>query len=239
MRRCLGLAAACAALLGVGAPALGQAPPLNPNQYGFQAPPAKQAEHEFAVYARCVAARRYERARDVVLAPYGSEEQSKAASKVTQGVGDSCLRSGLGDVQMTIRPDVLTGGLAQALVLKDFPDLAAVIDAAPVDQEAERQKVAQLTPTERFGRCVVWRDPAAVHALLRADRYSPQEREAIAALKEDMGYCLVEGTTLRINEMFLRNVTGIAAYRLAQQISPRGGQATSGTAAAGRGGIGA
>jgi hypothetical protein len=224
------LAAVCVTLL-VAAPALGQEPPPNPNQAGYQAPPAKQAEHEFAVYARCVAARRYERARNAVLAPYGSAEQSEAASKVTLGVGDSCLRTGLGSVYMTIRPDVLVGGLGQALVLKDFPDLPAVIGAAVVDPAVEREQAAQLTPDERFGRCVVWRDPAAVHALLSADRYSREERQAVAELKEDMGYCLVEGSTLRINQAFLRNVTGIAAYRLAQQISPRGRKGASATVA--------
>jgi len=205
----------------------------DPNQSGYKDTPAQQAEHEFMIYVRCVATRRYERARNVVLAPFGSSEQDKAFNKAVLSVGDPCLRTGFGSVHMNVRPDVLAGGLAQALVTRDFPDLPTVIEGAAVDADRERQRVLQLTPTERFGRCIVWRDPAAVQALLRADPRSPGERQAVQTLKRNMGYCLVEGSTLRINAMFLRSATAIAAYRLGQEISPRGARGAS-AAGAGR-----
>jgi hypothetical protein len=98
-----------------------------------------------------------------------------------------------------------------------------VIGGVEVDVAAEQAQAARLTATERFGRCLVWRDPRSVQALLQSIPSSNEAKQAVAGLKDDMGMCLAEGSTLRINELFLRNATGVAAYRLAQQLRPRGG----------------
>lgn len=230
MRRAPAVAAACAALaLGLSAPAAGQLG-IEVSGDRNRETTDRHAVRDLALFTRCIVDRRYERARSLVLAPYGSAEQVSAAAKVVRSTDDPCLKGGFDSIELSVRPDVLTGGVAQALVLKDYPDLPSVIGGVQLDPEAERVQAGQLTAAERFGRCLVRRDAAAVHALLTAEHGSTGSRQAVAALREDMGMCLAEGSTLRINELFLRNVTGVAAYRLAQQLRPRGAGGARGEA---------
>ena len=226
MKTAFHIKAVCAVLLiGSALPAVAQQavgrPALDPSLEGTRVSSSKDAAEELARYARCVVAQRYDRVRAMVLAPYGSKEQIEAADKVTQGLGDSCLKGGFDLIELRVRPDYLAGSAAQAMVLAEYPDLPAVIQSIAFDDAAERERAVQLGATERFGRCLVRRDSAAVQALLSAAPASDQERQAVSALKEDMGWCLAEGSTLRITQMFLRNVTAVAAYRLAQEVSPR------------------
>lgn len=182
---------------------------------------AKAAARELAIYSECLASRRTVRARALALAPYGSAEQAKAADNLSRSIDEDCIQSGFDSVRLTVRGDVLAGAVADVLLDREYPDLPVVIDASAVDAEAERARAAALSVAERFGRCVVWNDPAGVQALLRADQYSSAERQAIEALKPDMGMCLQEGSTLRLERSFVRNVAAVSAYRLAQQIRPR------------------
>jgi len=182
----------------------------------------EHAAQELKIYADCVASQRADRSRVLALAPFGSDEQAKAAEGVTRSVDDPCIQGGFDNVRLSVRPDMLAGAVARALVIRDYPDLPAVVDPAAVDAEAERARAAQLSVAERFGRCIVWNDAAGVQALLRADPLTSAERAAIDGLKQDMGMCLQEGSTLRLDRTFVRNVTAVAAYRLAQQLRPRG-----------------
>jgi hypothetical protein len=179
------------------------------------------AQRQFADYSRCVVNRRYAKARAVVLAPYASPEQSNQAMTVVRDE-DGCLQGGFSELRMSFRPEVLVGGLAQSLVLKDYPDLPTVIGSYQPTPEDEKAKVAQMNAAERFGRCLVYLDSASVLALLSSRPATAEEGGAIDALREDMSRCVGAGSTLHINQMFVRNTTGVAAYRLAQQISPRG-----------------
>lgn len=181
----------------------------------------KQAAQELAIYSECLASRREPRARALALAPYGSTEQARAADDLTRSIDEDCIQSGFDSVRLTVRGDVLAGAVARVFLIREYPDLPVVADASAVDVEAERARAAALGVAERFGRCVVWNDPAGVQALLKADQYSPAERTAIEGLKPDMGMCLQEGSTLRLERSFVRNVTAVSAYRLAQQIRPR------------------
>lgn len=208
--------AACAGLAAGAAPAAAQSPD------GVRNLTQGQASQELAIYADCVASRRAKAARTLALAPFGSDMQVKAGAKVTQGIDDGCIQTGFDNVRMAVRPDMLAGAVARVMLNRDYPDLPAVIDRKAVDVEAERQRAAQLSVAERFGRCVVWSDPSGVQAFLRADPGTAAERAAIEALKQDLGMCVQEGNTLRLDRSFVRNVAAVAAYRLAQQLRPRG-----------------
>lgn len=195
-----------------------------PAKERFRAADSTEARRQFVTYSRCVVNRRYDRARALVLAPYASSEQSKLANTIVDNDEDGCLRGGgFDEVRMRFRSDVLAGGVAQALVAKDYPNLPAVIGAFQLVPEEENARLTQMNAAEIFGRCVVQRDPASVLALISSWPATSDETRAIGALRDDLGPCLAAGSTIRINEMFLRNVTAVAAYRLAQQVQPRGG----------------
>jgi hypothetical protein len=187
---------------------------------------AKDAARMLSSYSRCVADRRYDRARALVLSPYASSEQADAADKITKADDDWCLQGYPGETRMTFRAELLAGSVAQALVLKEYPDLPAVIGASKLNQD-EAAQAAQLHAVETFGRCVVQRNPTGALALFVSLPASPEEKQAIGSLVDDLSPCLAVGSTMQINGLFLRNATGVAAYRLAQQIQPRGRSASS------------
>ncbi len=188
----------------------------------------KQAAQELAIYTRCVVSRRERTARALALAPYGSAEQSRLMDAVTRSIDDDCIQGGFDNVRITIRPDVLAGAIAARLLAQDFPNLPSVVDKSTADVEAERARAAQVGVAERFGRCIVWSDPAGVQALLRAEPATDAERQAIAGLQHDMGMCVEEGSTLRLDRTFVRNVAAVSAYRLAHQLRSLGAETERG-----------
>ncbi len=197
----------------------------------YSAAHSDEAARDFVDYTRCVADNRADRARLVVLAPYASDEQARLLDRIiVRGRrGDNCIRVALLDqVRMSFRPETFAGGIAQALVLKDYPDLPSVLARYQASADEERAQVARLNAAEAFGRCVVRRDPGAALALMAARIATPEERQAVNALRDDLPMCLAPGDTITINEMFLRNTTAVAGYRLARQVEPRGEVASGG-----------
>lgn len=188
----------------------------------FRAANAKDAAVEFAEYAGCVVERRTDYARAAVLAPYGSKDQRKAAQKVTDRDEDLCFRPGGEDMRLSFTSEMLAGGLAQLLVRADYPDLPILVSGYQPSPEDEATRVTGMDPSELFGRCITRRNPAGVVALVSSPSGSPTESQATRALTSDLSQCLASGSKLEITKTFLRNVTGVAAYRLAQQIAPRG-----------------
>lgn len=213
--------ASLAALFAAAALAVAPAAPAQQPE-GMRTLTAPQAAQELAHYATCIVARRGPQARAVALAPYLSDEQIRAAEKIIVSVDDPCLQAGFDQVRLTVRPDVLAGAVAEALLERDYPDLPAVIDRNAIDVAAERARAAQLSVAERFGRCIVWSNPAGVQRLAATEVRSSAELAAMQALNHDMGMCLQEGSTLKLNRSFIRTVAVASAYRLAQQIRPRG-----------------
>ncbi len=184
----------------------------------FSPTSTKDAARDLAEFARCAAARRQSRVRDFLLAPYASAEQSSGFTKVVLAEDDPCIPASVGGSRMRLGPEVLAGALAQAMVLREYPELPAMMKVTVVDPAAEGALVARLHPAEAFGRCVVQRDPAAALALFASTSGKPEEAGAMTALADDLGPCLAAGSTLKVNRLFVRNVLGVAAYRLAHQL---------------------
>jgi hypothetical protein len=184
--------------------------------------PALQAAHELAKYAACLAARRGPQARVAALATYLSDEQNKAANDLMRRVDDPCIAPGFDDhVRMTVRSDLLAVAVAEALLEREYPDFVSVVDPHAVDIEVERATAAKLSVAERFGRCMVWSNPAAIETLLKTNPETRGELDAIKGLDRAMGMCVQEGSTLRLSRTFVRGIAALSAYRLAQQLRPR------------------
>lgn len=216
--------AAATALLTFPLPAAAQ----NPGAEGYRKLSEQQAIEELDIYSGCVVARRETGARALALAPFGSAEQGQAAKQIMRSADEDCIQGGFDHVKISVRSDVLAGAVARRLLARDYPDLPAVIDRKLVDAEAERARTSQLSVAERFGSCVVWNDPAGVQALLRSNPGSAEERAAIAGLQHDMGMCLEEGSTLRLDRAFVRNVSAVSAYKLAHHLRPTGARSERG-----------
>lgn len=166
--------------------------------------------------ARCVVSFRPEKARVLFQYPDRSAEQMAAAGKVLKRDEEHCLNDDF-YARMSMPRPLLVSALAEALVVKDYADLPAIVARAPAAPAAEK-----LDGNQSFGRCVVQRDAAGVLALLNAPWSSPAEQVAIRGLLDDLGPCVANGQQAKITPAFVRQVTAVAAYRYAQQIAPRG-----------------
>ena len=184
--------------------------------------PPSQAAYELAKYAACLASRRGPQARAAALATYLSDEQNKAANELTRNLDDPCIAAGFDDhVRMTVRPDLLAVAVAEALLERDYPDFVSVVDPGAIDVEAERAAAAKLSVAERFGRCMVWSNPAGIEALLKTNPETRGELDAMNVLDHAMGMCVQEGNKIRLSRTFVRGIAALSAYRLVQQLRPR------------------
>ena len=200
--------------------ALSSAAPAQEMQY--RTLPALQAAHELSKYASCLASRRGPQARAAALATYLSEEQNKAANELMRRVDDPCIAGGFDDhIRMRVRSDLLAVAVAEALLERDYPDFLSVIDPSTINVEAERAAAAKLSVAERFGRCMVWSNPAGIQSLFKSDPETRGELDAIKTLDHALGMCVEEGSTLRLSRTFVRGIAAQSAYVLAQQLRPR------------------
>lgn len=181
---------------------------------------AKDADATLRNYARCVVNRRFERAHDFVLGRSRERAASVAMGRKLTNADDGCLYGFNSEIRMSFSPEMLSGALGQALTIKYYPDLPAVLAARAVDPVVEGRIVGSLVPAEIFARCVVRRNPTASIALVLSETLSPEESAAVGSLKPDLGPCLLAGSTMTINPLFLRNQIGIAAYRLGVEARP-------------------
>jgi hypothetical protein len=176
-------------------------------------------------YASCVVGRRYERARLVALAEYGSDAQAIAAGRVANSSDDACLYGFQDNVSMTFDPAVLGGAIAQVLTLREYPDLPALVAATAFEDAVEFPRVLGLAPMELFGRCVVRHDPHAAMALFAALPGTNEESAAVGVLSDDFNPCLAIGSKIELNAMSLRNAMGVGAYRLGTQLRSKSAKA--------------
>lgn len=172
--------------------------------------------------ARCLVKRRYEKARIMAAAPFGSHEQAKLADDLTSyGREDPCAGGRIGFLQsLSFSQDAMAGAIARALIARDYPALPQTLMVQPVDDAAEQRAVARFGKVELFGRCVVRRDTVGASALIGAQFASKAMDDAIQQLTPDLAACLPGGRKLAIDALFLRNAVSGAAYHLAQEAQP-------------------
>ncbi|QGN53927.1 hypothetical protein GKE62_04625 [Novosphingobium sp. Gsoil 351] len=181
---------------------------------------AKDADLALRNFAKCAVNRRFEHANTYVLAAVDSTSKISALRQLVMSSDDGCLYGFTNEVRLRFSPDVMSGALGQALTAKYYPDLPAILAARPLSAEEEAAHVAPLPPAEIFARCVVRRNPVASIALVASEGLSVEERKAIDALRPDLGPCLLAGSSMTINPLFLRTYIGIASYRLGVEMRP-------------------
>ena len=184
-----------------------------------------------ARYATCVIARSSTNARRFVL------EQGRPP------VDENCLaiaNRGEG-VQMTFPGQHYRYALAQALLVRDFPngvptDIAAAPvaqqDAPPPLDETKLPKNAKKATAirdsfarhrsfwamDRLGDCIARTKPVAAYALVQSGIDTPAERTAFEQLKPAIAECLDLDGTVRFAPGTLRGSVALNLYRLAYSV---------------------
>jgi type II secretory pathway pseudopilin PulG len=184
----------------------------------FQSAAQRDAMRTMRSYASCIARNREDVAEEMVLSRYGSGEQDNLAARIIRPADDKCLRGFADEVRMRVTYRALANYVSQALVLKEYPNLPALVSAHTVDPPQENARLATLAGGEVFGRCIMRRNPPTAWALISSLPMSSEEEAAVAGLKNDMSECLSHGSTLELNVPSLRGMIGVAAYRLAGEL---------------------
>ncbi|MGJ3648843.1 hypothetical protein ACLB0R_10255 [Sphingomonas sp. GlSt437] len=154
--------------------------------------------------------------------PMYSSQQVRAAETLIDG-NSSCLR----DKQaFSVRQDIFYGELAAALFdhePKLIDQLAAVPPKAPVRPQTGLDSSAFVNA---YGECLVNADPGKAATLLRSERDSTGEREAVLAYGDTLSACTATDIAYHMNIPDLRAHIAISAYRL---VAARASNKTTGS----------
>ena len=192
-----------------------------------QAIPTHEAQAELAGYADCVVSRKS--FRKPVAAFLRAVPGSPAYYPMALKAADmTCLsaaaeRRHAAKLEMRVQPDTFRGALYPALYRRDFGKLgppARLADLEPLSLATEFDGAsaslpAEYKPERAFGDCVARKAPQEVHALLMSEPYSAGENAAVEKLKPLLGYCLLNGQTVKLGRVALKAFTGEAMYKLA------------------------
>ena len=190
-------------------------------------------------YGECVVKKRQSAARNFVLTP---DLEKGDLRRHIQMVGDpECLVAAAENgVEMKFPLDTMRYALADALVRKEFSLVAppSLKNAGAIDQpdfddakyqpkpgkQAKKKELDELAEKRikrlaliylaQYGECVVRAAPDQSRTLLLATPDTPEESAAFAALKPELGGCVVEGQSLKFNKATLRGTIAMNFYRL-------------------------
>jgi hypothetical protein len=162
-------------------------------------------------YARCVADVRPKFADEILALPLSSREQEAALRK---GLGghDDCLGMNVAYLKVHT-PAALIGGMAEERFVAENrgKDFAAVIGAS----KAEPRNVM-----EDIALCLVRRNPSGAVALIGTSPGTPAEKSAVRTLVPDLGPCVPQGTTVKLNELTVRVWIAAGLYHAARGTVP-------------------
>ncbi|MGL4312964.1 MAG: hypothetical protein ACRCSO_03145 [Sphingomonas sp.] len=169
---------------------------------------------QFAQAATCFVRYAARASADVLAKPMYSSQQLRAAKSLLEG-NFSCLRD---KDAVAIRDDIFYGELAAALLAHD-PMLLDRLANMP--SQAPLRPAPGLDASEfinAFGECLVRAEPQKSAALLKSERGSTAEREAVLAYGDTLSACTATDIAYHMNIPDLRAHIAISAYRLATGI---------------------
>ncbi|HYI47987.1 MAG TPA: hypothetical protein VEX35_05920 [Allosphingosinicella sp.] len=179
------------------------------------------ARRVMRTYAACLLDNRPRTAEAIVAAPYGGEEQAAIVRRRVQGAEDCMGRTGL---SMRFPTESLAGAIGEAGIRARFStaDLAPV--AALADEDVARLGLGPRNGYEDIAACIARRDPHAVRALVLTEPATAEERTARRPVMTQVGACVNQGQSLRVDQVGLRAMVAVALYRLLDGLSPPPGR---------------
>lgn len=162
-------------------------------------------------FASCIAKQHPGAAREFMKTDPGSKEEDKAGLGLARR-GSNC--TGYRDY-ISMRSDQLRGSVAHALIAGD-PLRSEKIMAMPPIKAARIEKLEGSMFVAAFSQCVAAASPTAAFALVKTERASPSEREAVLFLGETMKACMPVGLAYPINIPELRNHVAISLYKMSE-----------------------
>lgn len=178
--------------------------------------PPRQIRALVETYADCVVKNEGRHASEAILADVNDADFRRNYPELVQ---ENCVPMALGDyVQVNFTPSQMRDVIAEALVRRQFANVAPAFDDVPplshqsTGDTPEAQAQGYLS---RYGECVVRVDPAGAKALLFTDPLTDKEAAAFNALGTALGTCIAPGKSLNFGKAALRGSIAINYYRLA------------------------
>jgi hypothetical protein len=187
----------------------------------------RQVRTEFKKFTECVVAKNAGEARTYVIEDLSPQETTRLRNKMLDG---ACWRAATGsEPPITTTGLKLQGMLAEALMAadRDRAPLQDVANIAPLKHDprsaADRQKADPeavkfsdaMVKLFSAGECVARANPNGSLALLKTDLASPQEIEALTALRPAFDACPKWDSSYAASPTELRAAIASAYYRLA------------------------
>jgi len=168
---------------------------------------AKQVREGMIKFARCVARRRPNEARNFVL------QVSQATwNALEKKIDDDCALAAVDDpgeeVSVSSNSKDILLALAEVLVQQ-------VLETSGPDQIKAAAPLPLADPLMSVGECAVRSDPIAARALLKTRLNSKEEARALQAMAFVFGGCLPKGTQVRFDATSMRGAVAVNYYRLA------------------------
>jgi hypothetical protein len=165
---------------------------------------------ETARYARCAGDRDPGAARSFVLAAPGSRESKAAYDRLTDSE-DACVRAG----SLRMRTHWLRGALGEHLLEREPDRMRRLAGRQPV-QRGPLEPVQAHLFGDAVALCVAGAEPVRALAVLATERATPEEREAVLALRNSIDACLPASGRQQLTVADLRSHLAVQLYHLAE-----------------------
>ncbi len=156
-------------------------------------------------YGICIVKQHFSLVRRALALP-DEDAVTKALVKLAT---DDCLWAG----ELRMSPRLLRGAVYRAVYLRDFGYMSAATRAALTPANGQPGEDVGAAPTITFGGCVARLSPDATRELVMADPATPQEDEAIAALRPALADCLPPKQQVRFNKSSLQALLSESLYK--------------------------
>lgn len=174
------------------------------------------AERAANAFARCVADQRGTLARDLLAVPYRDDEQVRRAGRLIGG-SEECMD----DIGFHLSADgaTLIGGMAEHYVRGVYGDDDLSLLEALSDERVAELGLMPRNGFEFLGLCVARRDPNGIRMFVSTEPGSDEEQEALQTIVPNLGPCVPEGETIRMDRRTVRSITAVGLYRVQEAVA--------------------
>jgi len=141
-------------------------------------------------------------------------DDSQGRAFIARMAADVCLRDG----QLRMPISSLRGAIFRSIYLRDFANAPPALSQIPPDfstyvGDRNSEKGFAYLVLMEFAYCVARADLTNADNLVRAAVASSAEKDAIAALRPQLGSCLPQGLTVALNKEVIAGALAEALYR--------------------------
>ena len=162
-------------------------------------------------FAACIAKQYPNAAREFLKTQIGSKEELKAADSLVER-GDQCMG---GRAVLSMHTGQIRGSFAQALLVVDTDRADRIARQMPAQPQRIEVSEGRAFVAD-FANCIAKSAPQRSLELIRSERASTAERQAVLALAEEMKACMPQGLAYPLNIPDVRNHVADALYRMSE-----------------------